>query len=124
MKPVFIPIPDVSKVRDIDLINILQDNGYFGAINPLPYLITPELINVPIYYNNSGDSVNALQTMLKYLGYFPKEQTITGLYGNITKEAVYQFQLSNMNLSWYEKYILKGKTVGPRTLLAINNIIL
>lgn len=39
IKPV---IFDESKtvIDDLDLKNVLQDNGYYGAIDPLPYIIT------------------------------------------------------------------------------------
>lgn len=36
LKPVVVN-GDVSKIKDIELINVFQKNGYYGAINPLPY---------------------------------------------------------------------------------------
>lgn len=124
VKPVSFPSNiDITLVQDADLTNILQDNGYFGAINPITYLIRPIIENVQLSYGQENSNVNALQTMLKYLGFFPKEQTITGYYGNITKDSVFKFQKAYLKLSWIEEYVLKGRTVGPKTLALFQQII-
>jgi len=43
-------------------------------------------------WNESDRDVVALQDNLKVLGYFPKEVSSTGYYGDITRESVRQFQ--------------------------------
>jgi hypothetical protein len=46
----------------------------------------------------------------------------TGLVGDITAKAVLAFQKDKVSLSWYERYILKGKLVGLKTRTALNLI--
>jgi hypothetical protein len=121
LKPVSFTTP-VNKTKDSDLTNTLQTNGYYGAVDPYPYLEKPPLPKVPMYLGERGDNVKNLQFILKYLGHFPKEQEVTGYYGNITRQAVFSFQ-QFVSLSWYEKAILKGSRVGPKTLAFFNQIL-
>ena len=67
----------------------------------------------------TSDEVRALQIALKIDGSF-KYPYITGFYGNITAKAVLDFQLKYVSLNWYEKYILAGNLVGPKTLSVLN----
>lgn len=59
-------------------------------------LINPPKIsytfNVTMKVGDSNSSIAMLQTKLKELGLFPKDQAITNYYGNITKQAVIKFQ--------------------------------
>jgi len=70
----------------------------------------------PMTLGSRGPDVEALQKALKMEGTFTYPD-ITGFYGTVTQKAVYDFQLKyNMPMSVYEKYILRGSKVGPKTL--------
>lgn len=74
-------------------------------------------------YQDSNDEVKRLQSVLKDLGYFPKNQECTGFYGRITQSAVYHFQLDYVDLTIWENLILAGRKCGSKTRAAINKLI-
>jgi len=97
----------------------------------IPNTILEDAHNQPVTYSHyfqtslqlgdTNEEVSNLQKALKMSGTFDYE--ITGYFGSITRKAVYDFQIKeNVNLSWYEKYILRGSKVGPKTLLKLNSI--
>jgi murein DD-endopeptidase MepM/ murein hydrolase activator NlpD len=53
IKPVSF-IGDVSNIKDVQLTNILQNNGYFGSVNPLPYFITDDIQEIKDNMNSQG----------------------------------------------------------------------
>ena len=79
----------------------------------------------PFYYEFAKDmrrgerseEVKMLQKALKVLGFFSLQET--GYYWNQTQEAVFKFQLKYVNLNLYEKNVLKGSSVGPKTREAL-----
>jgi hypothetical protein len=118
------------------LYNVEQENGYNGAISPLPYFngifaedyynalqshITPFTTDLKLF--TSSGEVKKLQTFLKKLGYFPQAQECTGFYGDITRNSVYHFQLDYVKLTPWEKLVMKGSKVGEKTRLALNSLI-
>lgn len=102
--------------------NVAQNNGYYGAIDPEPYFIgrfadegineTRFIFNRDMQYSQRNEDIRELQ---KRLGVNP-----TGFYGTDTQKAVYNFQLKNVPLSWYERFVLRGKKVGAKTRAALN----
>lgn len=95
------------------------NNGYFGSIDPAPYFpVTKHYFNKDIVYGEKSPEVTKLQIELAKLGYFKGDPT--SYYGPITKQSVYNFQLAYVNLSWYEKYIMKGDKVGIKTRKVLN----
>lgn len=67
--------------------------------------------------------VEYLQIALMILGYLPLvKRSELGFYGAKTAVAVLAFQEAKTNLSMYERIILRGRTVGPKTLDALNLI--
>jgi hypothetical protein len=88
-----------------DLINILQDSGYFGAVEPLQFVTKP-LMTI-CQYGDTSEVVRWIQFTLKTLKYFPRLHECTGYYGDLTAQAVLAWQKDVLNLSWYETYILK-----------------
>lgn len=73
-----------------------------------------------IKYGEQSTEVTALQTALKIDGVFTYPY-VTGYFGSVTAKAVLDFQLKYaIPLSWYERYILAGKLVGPKTLSVLN----
>jgi len=75
----------------------------------------------PIEFNETSEEVKQLQSALKMYGTF--DNAITGWYGPITAKAVLEFQLEEVpTLSYYERFVMRGKKVGPKTLDALNRI--
>lgn len=68
----------------------------------------------------TSDEVKKLQEALTMTGDFNYE--VTGFFGPITRAAVLNFQLRETKLSLYERIIMKGSVVGPKTLFALNNL--
>lgn len=109
-------------------INLEDNNGYYGAIDPKPYLFgypSPELKIEPftktMMYGERSTDVKRLQKFLVELGY--GDFTPTGFYGPLTRLAVFDFQQENIDLSPYERYLLRGKICGEKTIKALNSII-
>lgn len=74
----------------------------------------------PIELGETSEEVKQLQSALKMYGTF--NFAITGYYGPITAKAVLDFQLERCELSWYERFVMRGVKVGPKTLSALNSI--
>lgn len=99
--------------------NIENNNGYRGAIDPTPYLVPYKYtFSNPLKFGDKGQEVVELQRTLKEKGFFYDEPT--GYYGDLTCQAVLKYQVKNVPLSWYERYVLKGTKVGIKTITAIN----
>lgn len=77
---------------------------------------------IDLQYGQKNDDIKALQKVLKSLGLFPTNIQETGYYGEWTRKSVLAFQIKYINLSLYERYVLIGKKVGPKTRLALNNL--
>lgn len=75
-----------------------------------------------IRYGEKSAEVKALQTALKIDGDFPKEQMITGYYGDITAKSVKLFQYKYRVASSSEIEELNGKLVGPKTVKQLNKL--
>ena len=101
--------------------NIEAGNGYNGALDPAPFFETQLVyFNTTLKKGDSGFEVEKLQAFLLRKGYMPPVASL-GFYGDITARAVLAFQIANIaNLSWYERYILKGRLCGTKTLKALN----
>ncbi len=69
-----------------------------------------------------SEEVKKLQTALATLGYF-KYPDITGFYGPITRNAVYQFQLDHVKLGFMSRYFYRGKYFYDESRLALNQLI-
>jgi murein DD-endopeptidase MepM/ murein hydrolase activator NlpD len=100
------------------------NNGYLGGVNPIKFFPLESFsykFSKDLKYQDSSADVAALQKALSIYGFFNSKPT--GLYGPITRNAVYQFQLSYIpNLSFYEKYVLKGSVCGPKTREVLNRL--
>jgi hypothetical protein len=96
--------------------NTLQSNGYFGAIDPMPYL--PRIADVFTKIIKRGDEnqeVVKLQAFFLRTGYMKPILRGFGFYGKATQEAVKQFQIDNGIKH------NNGIQVGMQTLSALNN---
>lgn len=69
-------------------------------------------------FGMKNDAVLELQKRLVWKGY--GSFAPTGYYGPLTANSVFAFQKANIELSWYERNILRGTKVGPKTLAKLN----
>lgn len=95
------------------------NNGYNGAIDPSPYLPEHQEFTKTLALGDVGDEVAKLQAFLLRNGYMKPVKQL-GFYGEITAKAILDFQIKNVKLSYYERYVLRGRKVGPKTLTALN----
>lgn len=124
LKPVILIIGDYKALN--------PNNGYFGAIDPMPYYQNifvldqfrySHLFSKDIVYGEESMEVRELQIALKQLGFFPIGQSDTGGYYEITRRAVKAFQTGYQVASWWELAIVNGKRVGKKTRNALNDLI-
>ncbi|MBU6390535.1 hypothetical protein KGQ31_03240, partial [Patescibacteria group bacterium] len=78
--------------------------------------------NSDIKFGDQGAEVVALQQALQLDGVFPYSVPCSGLYGNITRQAVLKFQLKYQVASEIVLDTLMGKSVGPATRAKLNEI--
>lgn len=102
LKPMYLRSP-------FEASNIEQNNGYFGAIDPMPYCdgVFAEDLNfhhtfdINLRYGQSSPEVMILQKALQIMGCFPADVPFTTFYGGITRGAVFTFQRKFVApLSW------------------------
>lgn len=98
------------------------DNGYLGAIDPSDFLpeAQPHVFTSDIAMGDDGYECVKLQDRLLELGYF--NHTTYPHYGELTRQAVLAFQIDHCNLSFWERIVLRGKSVGPKTRMALNAV--
>lgn len=106
--------------------NVQQNNGYFGAIDPLPFLppyidesLSHKFVN-PILYGQTSSDVLFLQRFLRQ--HQNSSQLITSYYGDITAKNVLAFQIKNNVAPIEELNSLQGKRVGLKTIAKMNEI--
>ncbi len=104
-------------VKNGKVTNTLQNNGYFGAVNPLPYLEDGVFqFTRNLYMGQTLDDVQKLQDLLKKLGLLEIDKT-TRFYGNMTRVAVMRLQnLSGIPTNY-------GVAVGPLTRARLNELL-
>lgn len=78
------------------------------------------VFNQNLVKGNSGTVISAMQRFLQRLGHFPKDQSVTGYYGDMTVQAVADFQLA-YGLITSRNQIGAG-AVGPITRTKIQQI--
>lgn len=99
----------------------------FWASYPINFVFEPGADNKPQHrfdvdmrLGENSAEVKALQECLQYDGCFPANTDATGLYGGITAAAVLKFQKKYAVAPAAELDDLQGKTVGPKTRVALN----
>ena len=91
------------------LDSALDTNRTFDWLKYTQYKFTRDMVK--------GENSTEVYQLQKRLGVI-----LTGYYGSLTQQAVYNYQLANVPMSWYEKYILKGSRVGEKTRTKLNEI--
>ncbi len=126
LKPAFLKYPN-------DLVNFEQNNGFMGAIDPMPYFNGKYAVDLvegdeyvfsrDIELGDENEDVFQLQRKLKKLGYFPIAQDCTYYYGKITRAAVFAFQKDYIpNLSWMARNVYQGRYCYQQTRAVLNNL--
>lgn len=111
--------------------SIDSDNGFAGALDHQPYYhdqFILEVANPPFKFERSlilgttNTDVGVMQALFVRWGYMqPFKADESGIYGQKTRAAVLAFQLGEgVPLSTYERYVLRGSMVGPKTIAALN----
>lgn len=99
-------------------------NGLMALVpkveNPKPVL---EKFVFPLEYGAKSDEVKTLQDLLKLEGCMKQSVPSTGLYFEITRQAVLKFQLKYAVAPIAELTKLNGKRVGPKTIAKLNELI-
>lgn len=106
--------------EEYNFYNTNQNNGYAGAIDPMPYLPKKYQFLKNMEYGNRSADVAQLQQRLINMGY-NLPSGATGFYGNETKAAVFIFQSLYVPMSWTERYVYKGKYCGAKTRAKLNS---
>ena len=108
--------------------NAESDNGYKGAIDPMPFFSGKFAVDMfrhafskDLQFGTEGDDVRALQTILQGLGFFPIEQETTQFYGRITEQAVKEYQKQNNIISWGNPVLTGFGRAGPKTRASLNS---
>lgn len=89
-------------------------------LDKLPFLKNLE-------YGDSGSEVSRLQTTLIELGYdiplITSGKSPKGHYGGQTQNAVFAFQDDHVQMTFYDRYFLKGKFFGFKSRTAMNRLL-
>ena len=109
----------------------VESNVYFaGGLMNFKYAI-PNQVIIPkgsmtfprvMNYGETSEDIKNLQKKLMSLSLFPVNIPTTGYYGNVTAKAVYNYQVRYNVAPIAELNYLKGRTVGPKTLAALNTL--
>lgn len=108
-------------------VNVCQNNGYFGSVNPEPYFNKQFAQEVGKFMFNlesgmKGNEVKRLQQVLKSLGYFTYWEC-TGYYGSETAKAVLAFQWKYKVINAFQYFFYKGRYFHEKTRDKLNSLI-
>jgi hypothetical protein len=98
--------------------NILSGLGML--YNPKPSAAPHHVFSVNLHLGDTGPEVTALQTMLAYDGEF--NLAANGIYGPITAQALFHFQLKYQLASVATLDELGGAVCGPATRAKLNTL--
>lgn len=98
------------------------DNGYNGCFDwTIPLTKKPKYeFQSVLNYGARGRSVNMLQEILKYEGYFPKDMQTTAFFGDVTAEALRKWQIANGINDFMAETNLRNVRVGLKTMRLLN----
>lgn len=103
-------------------------NGFFGAIpmSASDFGVEPvHYFSIDCKKGDQNEEVAFLQAFLVKQGLMsPVVQAERGYYGPKTANGVLAFQLrEGVELTWYERYIVKGSKFGPKTRSKANSVL-
>lgn len=117
---------EIISLRNYTKLAVAQKSATFTAEKPsdsspvnVPAESKQAYIPNTLSFGSKGTEVKKLQEFLKKSGFF-KGMVVTDYYGEITKEAVAQFQIANKIIS--DKSDKAAGVVGPSTLKKINEL--
>ncbi len=87
-----------------------------------PYLASKHTFTIRMEFGQTNNEIIKLQDALKKESLFPANLPSTGYYGNITKNAVYAFQIKYSVAPLNELNTLKGGRVGDKTIAKLNSM--
>lgn len=93
----------------------------YYAVVPPP-LPAQFIFTTDMRYGQTSEDVRQLQLRLISLGYLIPAG-VTKYYGTQTMNAVLQYQLKNVYLSFYERYFLRGSLCGQKTRSKLNMLL-
>lgn len=97
--------------------------GWTLVFNPSPAPQTfSHNFTSDLFFGSTSDEVKALQQALQIDGEFPLAAPASGVYGNLTAQAVLAFQLKYSVSSVDELHALQGRKVGPATRGKLNQL--
>jgi hypothetical protein len=101
--------------------NPMQNNGYAGAIDPMPYLPSKFKFNNDMRYGDENEDVKELQKRLIGMGYSIPAGA-TGFYGTQTQKAVFIYQqVAGVPLTLADRLWYRGQYCGLKTRTVLNN---
>lgn len=90
-----------------------------AELGEIPRPIVSKFVT-PMRRGMYGPQIKALQQVLQYGGYFPKNVPCNGKYGPVTASAVLAFQLAQHVATDAELLEIGGNSVGPLTRVKLN----
>lgn len=99
--------------------NVNQDNGYYGAVDPVPYMDLPEFTRW-MKRGDVNDDVRKMQAFFLRNKYMTPITSGFGVYGPRTQSAVRQFQMDN-GIPHNNGYQAGPQTIAKLTELIRNN---
>lgn len=98
---------EFHKQRNWFVAHPMTFNFEESALPPISYVF-----RIKMKFGDENNEVSELQKLLKKLGFYPSNVSVTGYFGNVTKQAVKSFQIA--------KGLDMVGEVGPKTLLELN----
>ena len=95
---------------------------YFDHFEFDGFAMEMDEFKTPLAFSQQSDEVAKLQDFLKTQNFFPSNQQSTGYYGNITRQAVLNWQLKELD-DEVEVRSLQGRHFGPKSIARANEII-
>lgn len=83
-----------------------------GVVTPVDIYTLKHSFDIDIAIGQTSPEIAVLQEALQILGYFPKTQKVTGFYGEITRQAVFKFQMNKV-VDWSNPWTWTWTCVWP-----------
>lgn len=108
--------------------DFFKERNWFAAY-PMNFVFD-ELINKPkhtfnsvLIFGQTNDDIRILQDILKYFGFFPSNISSTGVFLQITANALYKWQVENQVDTVDNLNALQGRSFGPKSIAKMNALL-